>query len=117
MGDYFEGLMFALHLIFVPALCQQLQGAVCFFERPIRLLGATTFSLYLFHYPIIRLLTIISPFNAPESWAQRVYIIGGTFIIIFLLSIWCENKKHPLKKFFLKKLQVKKYKLTKGNVS
>lgn len=107
VGDYFEGLMFALHLIFVPALCQQLQNTIYFFEKPIRLLAATTFSLYLFHYPIIRLLTIVSPFNAPESWVQRVYIIGCTFIIIFLLSPWCEDKKYSFKKFFLKKFRVK----------
>jgi peptidoglycan/LPS O-acetylase OafA/YrhL len=61
-------------------------------QRPIRFMAGTTFSIYLFHYPIMVAIASTWP-DAKDSWGYRLLLIGGTFSAAFLLAQATERRK------------------------
>lgn len=58
----------------------------------IRWLAGATFSLYLFHEPLVRFLATLSPF-APGSLEGRILVLGGTIAGVFLAAEATERRK------------------------
>lgn len=96
-GEYFNAVAFALHLIGIHALAGPLAMVLGRFESPIRWVGSLTFALYLFHRPLIQLLAALN-IGAPDSLAQRVYLIGTTFLVVSTFGWWCEQQKSTIKR-------------------
>jgi peptidoglycan/LPS O-acetylase OafA/YrhL len=66
----------------------------------IRWLGSMTFALYLFHLPILSLLTVY-PIAGRSSVVQMAALVGFTFLIVATVGRLCEQSKGAYKRFFL----------------
>ena len=66
----------------------------------IRWLGSITFALYLFHEPILSLLTVY-PVAGRSSPAQMAALVGFTFLTVGTVGWLCERSKGSYKRFFL----------------
>lgn len=58
----------------------------------IRWIGGATFSLYLFHLPIVQFLSAASPWPLPST-PNRILVFGGGVVLIFALAELTERKK------------------------
>src|SRR6185437_16100023 len=103
VGDYFDGIAFAIHLCGIQMASRRFEITLFPFTRIIRWLGSLTFALYLFHRPVMQLLAVV-PIAAPASWPQRMYLLAGTFLVVTSVGRWCESKKGRLKFILLQSL-------------
>jgi len=60
--------------------------------RPVRWLAGATFSLYLFHMPLMLLFAAANPW-APTSWSGRAFVLGVTLLSVFALAEVTERRK------------------------
>jgi peptidoglycan/LPS O-acetylase OafA/YrhL len=60
--------------------------------RPVRWLAGGTFSLYLFHMPLMLLFAAANPW-APTSWSGRAFVLGVTLLSVFALAEVTERRK------------------------
>ncbi len=97
IADYFEAIVFTLHLLFVPSLLIKLGHILEACSSFIRWTASLTFALYLFHRPLIQLFVLISP-EEPSSWLTRAIVLLGTLIIIITLGRWSEKQKYTIKR-------------------
>ncbi len=96
-GDFLDGLLFSLNLLTAPVFIERIRAALTLFSKPIAFLASLTFSFYLFHQPLIRLLAGVSPFiDNPSSISNRVFVLAGTFFIIVIIGLPCERYKSKL---------------------
>lgn len=96
-GDYYEAIAFSMHLIGIHALGQPLGAVLGRFDKQIRWASSLTFALYLFHRPLIQVFAAVD-IGPPESWGQRLYLLGGTFFVIATFGYWCDQQKTTLKR-------------------
>lgn len=90
--DYLTALAFGLHLIAAKQLTNSSAEFTKHIERPIRWLGATTFPLYLLHYPALCFLRAISPWP-PYSKLNLMFIVVGVLLLVSLLTPLCDSLK------------------------
>lgn len=90
--DYLVGLLFAMNLLGFRSASRLLGPLLRPFERPIRWMAGTTFTLYLFHVPIAQFLATLVPWP-PHALATRVVIVGGTLCGVFLAAEITERRK------------------------
>ena len=89
--DYFVAALFALQLLGFNAFAP-------YFRIPERLANAVrwvagaTFSVYLFHLPVSQFLTVMSPWPHASA-ANRILVVGGTLLILFVLAELTERRK------------------------
>jgi len=100
LADYVAGIGFALHVVGFNAIADRFSYVLTPWRAPIRWLGSITFALYLFHRPLIQVLAVYSV-GAPSSWAQRIWLLGGTFVVVATLGRLCEQSKGTYKRLFL----------------
>jgi len=62
-------------------------------EKPIRWLAAHTFSLYLYHYPLLVFFTSTGLFDPQKPWSVALEAIL-VLALVFLLSTFTESKRH-----------------------
>lgn len=99
IGDYIDASAFYLHLLAVPVVAKKLGPLLYLFRRPIAFLSSLTFSLYLFHQPLIRFFAGISPFiDEPASMINRGFVYSLTFLVILIVGIPAEGAKVGLNK-------------------
>lgn len=96
LGDYFDGVMFTVHLYFCPHIIEKIKPLLIRYERAIRWSASLTFAFYLFHRPIIQLVAAIYDGERSDNLYRAVMIIF-TFIIVATLGRWCEQKKFDIK--------------------
>ena len=96
LGDYFDSLIFSVHLLFSLPLLSKCKEFLFYFSRAIKWTASLTFSLYLFHRPLIQIFAIFS-FQEPSSFSSRV--LGGTFLVVVTFGLWCENQKYRIKNY------------------
>ena len=65
---------------------------LCRFESPIRWLAGATFSLYLFHYPILMFMASVAPWPH-DTWIYLVALLSGSIGGSFLLAELTERRK------------------------
>jgi len=90
--DYIAGFAFAGTLVGFRAASLWIEPYTAGSWRFLRWIAGATFSLYLFHEPLLRLLATVSPFP-PASWAGRGLVIGGTFALVLALAQVTERRK------------------------
>jgi peptidoglycan/LPS O-acetylase OafA/YrhL len=99
-----------IHFLKRPSLLQDYIVGVCFIGsvigfrsvsegmqirhqwRPVRWLAGATFSLYLFHMPLMLLFAAVNPW-APTSWSGRAFVLGVTLLSVFALAEVTERRK------------------------
>ena len=90
--DYIVGGLFALHLFgfrIVSGIFAPLLGRL---EKPIRWIAGATFSLYLFHVPLIETAVALSPWPA-SAWPTRGMVFIGVPLIVLVLAEVTERRK------------------------
>lgn len=103
LSDYIDGIIFFLHLMSTPYIVKKLSRSLIFIEPSIGWLASLTFSIYLFHLPLIRLTAGSSPFVTQISSMQHIsFVYGVTFLVIIVLGIPAEKSKKVIKKWLYK---------------
>lgn len=101
LAEYIYALIFSIHIFFafytltITKLLQPLR-------KPIVILASCTFSLYLFHRPLIQFFAALE-LGEPESLINRVAVLGGTLIIVYTVGFWAESQKHKVKLILTKR--------------
>lgn len=96
-ADYLVAFLFSAHLLFVIPLLNLISKFLFKLAKPIAYLASLTFSLYLFHRPLLQVFA--SFMEDLSTWQSRTIVIGGTFLITLAIGRWCENSKYPIKKY------------------
>ncbi len=99
VADYFDAMMFSLHLLFIQSTLKVINKIQAPVEKGIRWLASLTFVIYLVHYPILRVLSVLSP-NETASFSRWLLIYPVTFGVIVLLT----PRTEELKKYIQLKL-------------
>ena len=89
--DYLIGGLFAINMVGFGLWSRA--GLLDRLARLIRWLAGGTYSLYLFHYPIMHFLAAALSWP-PGAWSTRVAIFSGTLISTFLLAEVTERRKN-----------------------
>lgn len=95
MGDYVDAIAFSLHLYGVMCCDGWFERKLRGMSGTIRWFGSLTFALYLFHRPLIQLFAAL-PLAEPTAWLQRLYLLGGTFLVVATLGRRCELWKFSI---------------------
>jgi peptidoglycan/LPS O-acetylase OafA/YrhL len=90
LQDYIVGVCFTGSLIGFRSAMEGVQ--IRHQWRPVRWLAGATFSLYLFHVPLLWLLAAANPW-APTNWSGRAFVMGGTLLLVFALAEVTERRK------------------------
>jgi len=90
--DYILSLLFASHLIGFASLSDHFGNFLSKYKVPIRWIAGSTFSIYLFHMPVLHFLAAASPFpiGAPGTMA---ILLTATLPICFLFAEVSERRK------------------------
>jgi peptidoglycan/LPS O-acetylase OafA/YrhL len=91
-ASYYFGAATILAVLGVALLDKPMGRLLVPLEKPIRWFANHTFSLYLFHFPVLVLLAILTRFD-PSSMAQVVGVFFATVAICMVLSLVSEEKK------------------------
>ena len=103
VGDYIDGLLFFLHLVAMPSVVPHLAKPLMLFRKPIVYLASGSFSLYLFHQPLVRVFAGVSPFiEEPGSPANVLFVYAMTFLVIYGIGRPIENSKYTFNNFLRK---------------
>jgi peptidoglycan/LPS O-acetylase OafA/YrhL len=99
VNDYVLAVAFTIHLVAARALlaqgCAMLERA----GRTLRWLGALTFPLYLLHYPVLCLVSALSPWGE-TSWERATLISAVTALLVIALTPVCDRIKLALRTLF-----------------
>ena len=101
-GDYFDSLLFCIHLYYVGNVLKVLDHVLFRWQNIIRWAASLTFSLYLFHRPIIQFIAAMYEGDV-TNWYYRVFMILFTLLFVAVCGRWCEEKKGYLKRFLISK--------------
>lgn len=99
IGDYVDAFSFFCHLLAAPFIAKKMGGILFKFKQIIVFCAGLTFSLYLFHLPLVRFFAGISPFiETPSSVLNRLFVLGCTLAVVLLIGLPCERFKRHLNK-------------------
>ncbi|MEI7609191.1 MAG: acyltransferase [Rhodospirillaceae bacterium] len=97
LNCYAVGAMASLHFIGFAAISHRFLRVIGQVSRYIHYVAGFTFSIYLFHYPLLQFLTAISG-EISDSTLRSFVIVLGTFAIIYPLGLVTEMKKAEVKR-------------------
>jgi len=96
ISDYYLGVMLSLHFIGLRVLLARLNTVPGRLETTIRYLAGATFSIYLFHQPLLWFYSAV--FSTVQEGIPRYQIVVPlTLVTIYILAIFTEQKKHMWK--------------------
>ena len=102
LGDYgyhyLLGILILAHIAGFYAAAPIIGKPFLHFSKPIKWIAGATFTLYLFHFPILVFLLAIDPWPV-ASWASRGLIFIGTPIAVFGLAELTERRKDAWRRF------------------
>lgn len=99
LSDYILAMFFGLHIVSVVRLLRDYKIFKRKLELVIRWAASHTFSIYLFHMPMLFFGSVIAPYEkTPLLSFIFCWVLVPCFII--LLSLYTENKKHLYVTFF-----------------
>lgn len=98
LSDYVIGALFAASLIGFKGIAPFFESTLFLFSKSIRAAAGCTFSLYLYHYPLLLFFRAMAPGSDAVSRTDRSLLISslvvvGPFVTSFLLSLVTEQKK------------------------
>ena len=92
LSAYVIGALVACNFIGMQAVAPRLTALLTYFERPIREWAGYTFSIYLFHYPVLQFLAAVLPIEPRETWSA-VLLFVLTLALCRLLGNYTEQRK------------------------
>ena len=101
LSNYVTGLLFAALLVGLAAVARDLAGPLQRLQKPIRTLAGLTFTLYLFHYPLVYFMRAVVLVTGLERLSPLV-VTGGTFALVALLALVTEAQKGNLHRLMAK---------------
>jgi peptidoglycan/LPS O-acetylase OafA/YrhL len=96
LGDYYLGAMLALHFIGLRILLAKVKQLPKQLESTIRFLAGATFSIYLFHQPLLWFYSAVFA-SVEEGLPRYLAVVPLTLITCFVLSAFTEKKKNVWK--------------------
>ena len=100
LSDYAVGALAALHLIGFAAVSHRFAGLFRMIGPGIHRLAGFSFSIYLFHYPLLQFLSAVLGVVPDPSWRSAA-IVFGTLGLIYPLGLVTEMKKAAFKRAIL----------------
>jgi peptidoglycan/LPS O-acetylase OafA/YrhL len=92
IGDYYLGVMLSLHFVGLRVLLAKVRHLPQWLERPVRYLAGATFSIYLFHQPLLWFFSAV--FVAVDEGLPRyLLVVPCTLIVIYALATVTEKRK------------------------
>ena len=98
LHDSVIALGFGMHLLGFHALVAGRGADFGWPGRAVRWLAGATFTIYLFHLPVSRLLVALLPWP-PTAWSAPV-ILGGGFLVLLAISEVTERRKQVWQRLF-----------------
>jgi peptidoglycan/LPS O-acetylase OafA/YrhL len=96
--DWIYGTLIALNLFSLTFISSKI-SIPPLFNNSIKYLSSITFSLYLFHFPMLVFIAGVVPYNK-SSYLQIIPILIGIVFIVSLLAIITEKQRDHWKSFF-----------------
>ncbi|MFK8066702.1 MAG: acyltransferase family protein [Gammaproteobacteria bacterium] len=100
--SYLYGVLVSMNFIGLKSISHRLEKPLSFFEKPIRFWAGFTFSIYLFHYPLLQFFHTIYGFEIDDPIRHILLFFSIISVIVSLGSVTESNKhqvKNILKKF------------------
>jgi peptidoglycan/LPS O-acetylase OafA/YrhL len=107
LSNYVSGLLFSALLIGLKGLEGGLSPLLTAFGSPIRAMARCTFSMYLYHYPLVYFFravgTVVSghPELNVRNWTLTAFVLIGTSLSIYLLALVTEQRKNEFRKLLM----------------
>lgn len=93
IGDYLLGIIFAANFVGFRAIAHRFEPLLLFCKRPIVALAAYTFTLYIFHQPLILFWGSVWQMNPHQPYFYAAVLLSAAFSI-FLIGLVTEGKRH-----------------------
>ncbi len=100
LSSYIIGTLAAMHFIGAAVVAPRFARLLGMCEKPMRYLAGYTFTLYLFHYPLLQFLGAVTNGAVQESLRNAI-VIFGTLGAIWMLGGMTENRKPEWKRWIL----------------
>lgn len=97
-GDYVMGLCIMVHFAALRALAPIIP-IPAMIETAIRWAAGYTFSIYLYHYPMLLFWGSVLHDVVPPAWLS-LCAVTGTFVVILALGSVTEKRKEPVRRWF-----------------
>jgi peptidoglycan/LPS O-acetylase OafA/YrhL len=81
LGDYADGLAFFGSIAAISSIAPHIESILVRHRKGIAWLATGTFTLYLFHRPLLQLFSYLGP-EPPDNWLRRLIIFAGIPIIV-----------------------------------
>ena len=107
LSNYVSGLLFSGLLIGLKGLARPLSPALSAFGPAIRAMAHCTFSMYLYHYPLIYFFRAFAAVVCGQrglnvrSWPITAVVLIGTGLSIYLLARVTEQRKNEFRKLLV----------------
>ncbi len=96
ISDYYLAVVLSLHFIGLRVLLAQVKDLPRRLETTIRYLAGATFSIYLFHQPLLWFYSAVFS-GVDEGIPRYVIVVPMTLVSIYLLAMFTEQKKNVWK--------------------
>ncbi|NQX88675.1 MAG: acyltransferase [Halioglobus sp.] len=90
--DYYLGVVLSLHFVGLRVVLSDASRFLFPFEKPIRYLAGATFSVYLFHQPLLWFLSAVFDW-VPEGLTRYAVVVPLTLVSCFVFARYTEHKK------------------------
>ena len=97
LSNYLVGILVAAHFLGIAAIAPTVGKVLLPLATPIRAAAAYTFSIYLFHFPLLRFFAAMT-LTVQNASLRRAIILFGTIGSIWLLGNVTEKRRSALKR-------------------
>ncbi|MCB1705720.1 MAG: acyltransferase [Halioglobus sp.] len=105
ISDYYLGAILSLHFVGLRVLLARVEDLPQRLTATIRYLAGATFSIYLFHQPLLWFYNAVF-FSVEEGIPRYLFVVPCTLVTVFILSTFTEKKKHLWKRWVEQGLQL-----------
>ena len=99
--DYQTGICFSLNIVGFEAIAHRWTAGLNRMARVIRYAAGRTFTLYLVHYPVMKLFATLEPEHV-GSWQTRIFVLCATAAIILIAGELFERPKDAWRRLFMR---------------
>ncbi|HET7588269.1 MAG TPA: acyltransferase [Gammaproteobacteria bacterium] len=116
--DWLLGLVVAANILGFNAIGYRFAGFLQQFKRPIRYIAGLTFSLYLYHMPLLQLGAAVYG-DQPATWGQKIFLLTTVPVMIWALGTVTEHKKDAARRLiaFMEEAVLSRYARLMGLVA
>ena len=95
--DYYLGLVLALHFVGLRVLLRDVEAIPGWFDRGVRYFAGATFSIYLFHQPLLCFYSAVFSF-VDEGLSRYLLVVPMTLLTALALATVTEHRKQGWKR-------------------